>query len=322
MQLPANLHRAVLQALALHASQSLSSAATELSQNYRDPHARSGAFMATERHRLAYLAVRMPATYSANSAVFTGIQSLLPGKAINSLLDLGAGPGTASWAAMDVFPELQNITLVERDSHLIDLGKSLAHCAENTRLQNTRWVEGDLGRTESFRPHDLVVCSYALNEMDPEIARKVLSAAWTATHVALVVIEPGTMPGFHLIRRLRDDLIRLGAHLIAPCPHQNTCPQPPGDWCHFSQRVNRTALHRQIKTGDLGYEDEKYSYLAASKSPVQTFESRVLRHPIRHPGRALLQLCAQEGIMSTTITRSDKQKWLRARKARWGDPWP
>jgi ribosomal protein RSM22 (predicted rRNA methylase) len=321
MQLPPQLHHAIEQTIAHQSNQSLTKAATELSQSYRDPQSQSGAFMATETHRLAYLATRMPATYSANCAVFAEIQRLLSDKKITSLLDIGAGPGTASWAATQTVPTLQTVTLIERDTDLIKIGNLLADRAENALLKNANWLQKDLTQATSFPVHDLVICSYALNELNVSIARQVLQAAWTATRIALIVVEPGTMLGFGLVRQLREDLISLGGHVIAPCPHQNACPLPTDDWCHFSQRVNRSALHRHLKVGHLGYEDEKFSYIIASKEPIPSPQSRVIRHPIRRSGNTQLQLCTQEGLQSLTITRSDKPNWKRVRKTNWGDIW-
>lgn len=321
MQLPPKLHHAIEQKLSTTHLQSLSKAATELSESYRAQRSKNDTFMTSESHRLAYIATRMPATFAANHAVFSEIQNRLSEPKIESLLDLGAGPGTASWAATQIFSDIQNVTLIERDPALIKIGKSLSQAAENKLLQNANWMHKDLSQQPSFTTHDLVVCSYALNELSLANARNVLNTAWSAARVAVVLIEPGTMPGFHLIRQLRDDLIKLGGHLIAPCPHQDTCPLPSDDWCHFSQRLNRTSLHRHLKVGHLGYEDEKFSYIAASKNPTALAQARVLRHPIRRSGHTQMQLCTQDGLQNITITRSDKPNWRRVKKTNWGDAW-
>ena len=43
-----------------------------------------------------------------------------------SWLDLGAGPGTASWAAAKLFPSLEKIVLWEKSEEMVKLGRSLA----------------------------------------------------------------------------------------------------------------------------------------------------------------------------------------------------
>lgn len=321
-QPPSGLRRAIEQETARHNPQSLSRAAAELSERYRARRPEKGAFITSETDRLAYAAVRMPATFAAVCAVFSEIRRLMPGGGITSLLDLGAGPGTAGWAATEVFGELQRITLVEQDEGWIRMGKALARAGENALLESADWVCADFRKAESFPAHDLVVSAYALGELERQQSRETLKAAWAAAREALVIVEPGTMAGFDLVRRLRDDLIGLGGRLIAPCPHQADCPIPAGDWCHFSRRFERSSLHRRLKNGALGHEDEKFSYVAASRGPARPAAARVLRHPLRHPGHARILLCAGDGIRTITVARSDRENWRRARKIDWGDEWP
>ena len=95
-----------------------------------------------------------------------------------------------------------------------------------------------------------------------------------------------------------------------------------GDWCHFSQRVERTSQHRQLKGGALGYEDEKFSYLVAARIDAPSAAARIVRHPGKHSGHVQLVLCTTEGkIENRTVTRSNKKAYKRARKAEWGDLW-
>jgi ribosomal protein RSM22 (predicted rRNA methylase) len=129
------------------------------------------------------------------------------------------------------------------------------------------------------------------------------------------------MNGFALIKQLREDLLQAGGYLVAPCPHARSCPMPAGDWCHFAARVERSALHRRLKTASLGYEDEKFSYLVMTKQPVKSVAARVLRRPLVQSGFVQLQLCITEGLQPATITRRDKAAFKRARKVVWGDAW-
>lgn len=91
------------------------------------------------------------------------------------------------------------------------------------------------------------------------------------------------------------------------------------DWCHFSARFDRTSLHRRLKGGSLGYEDEKFSYIAAAKLPVTVEAARVISHPLNQPGFIQLQLCTPIGLQTLSITKRDKVAWKRARKTDWGD---
>src|SRR5262245_65089143 len=66
----------------------------------------------TEVDALAYALARMPATYAAVAASLNALIELVPDLAPESLLDVGAGPGTASWAAVEAFPSLKSFTLL------------------------------------------------------------------------------------------------------------------------------------------------------------------------------------------------------------------
>jgi ribosomal protein RSM22 (predicted rRNA methylase) len=94
-----------------------------------------------------------------------------------------------------------------------------------------------------------------------------------------------------------------------------------GDWCHFAQRVERSSLHRQLKGGELGYEDEKFSYVVLSRQPLPTAPARVIRHASIRKGHVELQLCTPSGLERVTIGKSKKGQYRAARKAGWGDAW-
>lgn len=305
MNLPEELQLAI-DAMAQHSS-ALKKAREALTLNYKEGKVSP---FSDEAKRIAYLGARMPATFAA---VRKALENL-PFQPTH-LLDLGAGPGTASWAAATSFPDLKQLTLIEKSPEAIQLGKQLASASSHPALQNGRWICQTLA--EPIPQADVAILSYVLNEVSDPVS--VIERAWNAVDV-LVVIEPGTPKGFHLIRKLRQRLIDLKAYLVAPCPHALTCPIQGSDWCHFSARVERTRLHRLLKDGSLGHEDEKFSYLIASKSPVLTSGHRIIRHPLKQSGHVKLTLCTERGeIEEETITRSNKKFYKQARHAQWGD---
>ncbi len=257
--------------------------------------------------RVAYAVVRMPATYAAVRAALSQYAG-----APRTLLDLGSGPGTVAWAAAAEFPTLESARLVENNVGMVGLAKSLEPPLA------AEWTVGDLLQTQ---PADLVVLSYSLGETRWQPA---LEKAWAAAGMALAVIEPGTPAGFALIREVRQWLIAQGAHLAAPCPHELACPMKEADWCHFAARVERSRLHRQVKGGTLGHEDEKFSYVVASRTPVERVGARIIRHPKIEPGLIQLELCTAEGLRRERVKKSvvDRRGAFReARKAGWGDRW-
>jgi len=322
MRLSAELQHAIQRETDKVDRRKLALATAQLTEHYKAADFSTPA-VASEAHRAAYLAVRLPATYAAIQRVFAEINLRAPQCEIASLLDLGSGPGTALFAAAEQFPELRHATLIESDAAWIAVGKHLAEQSESKIVQQAQWLKHDLRSGLSCEDHDLVVISYTLGELPQSAAEAVLNKAWKCAGKFLVLIEPGTRRGFAAINAARSALLANAATIVAPCPHHFTCPMAAaGDWCHFSQRVERTSQHRQLKGGALGYEDEKFSYLVAAKSAAPSAGARIVRHPGKHSGHVKLVLCTAEGkIENRTVTRSNKDAYKRARKADWGDLW-
>ena len=167
--------------------------------------------------------------------------------------------------------------------------------------------------------YDLVIASYTLGELNDADREQVISNLWSITGKILLIVEPGTPLAFSNLRSARIQLISEGATVLAPCPHSDTCPLPDDDWCHFTCRISRSRLHKQLKGGEVPYEDEKYSYVAVTRCPVQTDAGRILRHPLVENGRITMRLCTGNGIETRCITKKQKDIYKAARKAKCGD---
>lgn len=322
MRLPEYLATAIEQEITRPGTSTLAGASRELTHRYK-----SAKFATPVIHgsagRSAYLAVRFPATFAANMRAFSELRRLGPEVEISSLLDLGSGPGTSSFAATEVFPEIASATLVEADPQWIEFGKQLANHSPHPAVRNAQWLQRDLRDPAEFEACDAVIISYALGELESSALEQFLHRAWRSTQKCLVLVEPGTRRGFAAINAARTFLLQQSAGILAPCPHQEACPMAAaGDWCHFSQRLERTAEHRRIKGASLGYEDEKFSYLIATRLQLAPVQSRIIRHPRKHSGHVQLDVCTKSGVLEqTTVTKSDKSSYKRARHAEWGDEW-
>src|SRR5947209_1208031 len=106
--MPEDLRFALEQSLESVPSRDLAGAVRDLSERYRG-HAADAAFppLRSDVEAAAYVAYRLPATYAAVSAVLREVHARQPDMEPTSLLDVGAGPGTAAWAAADVWPSLR-----------------------------------------------------------------------------------------------------------------------------------------------------------------------------------------------------------------------
>ncbi|CAN5515512.1 small ribosomal subunit Rsm22 family protein [soil metagenome] len=274
--------------------------------------------IASEADALAYALARMPATYAAVIASLNALQQTRPDFAPTSLLDCGAGPGTASWAAAEAFDSLRSFALLDANPALRTLAIDLAR--DSRRLAAMTYTLGDaVAKLNDAAPADLVIASYVINELSDSQREQFVARAWAKATDTLLIVEPGTPAGWQRMLAARARLIADGAHVIAPCPHDTTCPLQAPDWCHFTQRLQRSRAHKQLKSAELPYEDERFIYVALSRVPAARRPSRVLAQPVTTKIAITAKLCAQEGIEIATAPRRDKAAYARFRKLDWGD---
>jgi len=280
--------------------------------------------IATADDVLAYAFARLPATYAAAAAVFNAARESLPTFQPRTMLDVGAGPGTAAFAAVQAFETLTDIRLIDDNPALRDLALRLMAEADSEALQHVvdqqSYRQGDaLMLLAGAQPADLVVASYTAGELaDTELAR-FAQLLWAATAGALVIIEPDTPAGYGRILRMREELIAAGAFVAAPCPHARACPLRPPDWCHFAQRLPRSRDHLHIKGAEVPFEDEKFSYVVLSRSKPQSIDARVLAPPKITKSAVAAKLCTDGGVVTDIAARRDPDAYRRRKSWRWGD---
>ena len=241
------------------------------------------------------------------AAVFRQVSRRRPDWKPRSLLDAGAGPGVAAWAARAAWPSLTQLTLVEAEPEMIAAGREL--------LPAATWIRGDV--SSAVGPADLVVTSYVLGELAD--AGRAAAALWEQTTDTAVFVEPGTPSGYSRVLAARAAVLDRGGRTVAPCPHDLPCPLPPDDWCHFAARLPRSKLHRRAKAADVGWEDEKFSYAVLAREPVRPGPARVIRQPQMRSGHVNLVTCEPDGIHQRTVSRKAGALYRDARKAAWGD---
>src|SRR2546429_9731422 len=107
MDLPDSLRLALSNALATMPQKSLADAAPHLSVRYRSNHSPGeGSLARSPIDVAAYAAYRLPATFAAIYATLHEVRKRRPGGLPRTLLDAGAGPGTATWPARKPWPDL------------------------------------------------------------------------------------------------------------------------------------------------------------------------------------------------------------------------
>ncbi|MFG2328215.1 small ribosomal subunit Rsm22 family protein [Streptomyces sp. NPDC048604] len=271
----------------------------------------------------AYAAYRMPATFEAVRSALDALRAAAPDWRPGAHTDIGGGTGAASWAVAEAWEDEPQggprTTVLDWAEPALALGRELA-----AGVFEAEWRRARIGSAMRLDETDLVTISYVLKELTEADRTAVVTEAARAAQ-AVVIVEPGTPDGYERIIAARELLIGAGLSVAAPCPHNGACPIERGrDWCHFAARVSRSSLHRQVKGGSLAYEDEKFSYVAATRFPVAPALSRVTRRPQIRKGQVLLDLCGpeDEGLSRTTVTKRHGALYKAARDAEWGDAWP
>jgi ribosomal protein RSM22 (predicted rRNA methylase) len=358
------LTAAIQAALAGAGIPALAAGARRLTASYRSGDAPTSPVLATKADAAAYAAYRMPATAAATALALQQTRLSLPGWRPTTVLDLGAGTGGVAWSVAAQLPSVEAMTLLEQSAAAISVGRAILKAAE--ALGSAGSHEGSsaamtaatpVPRAVTFRAWrlaadqpevdqaaaglssqpddlptaDLATVGYVLGELtDAQQAAMVALAVRAAP--AIVLVEPGTPAGHRRILLARERLLASGYLLAAPCPHDAECPLAAvGDWCHFAARLQRSAVHRQVKGAELGYEDEKFSYVAAVRPSLlwpgappdpALPAARIVRRPQQRKNLVTLDVCRRDGTAGPElIGKSARETYRDARKSSWGDRW-
>ncbi len=104
------------------------------SHHHQSPSHSSSSSESSQVFCAAYTAVKSQPTYAALTTVLQHIRQRCPDFIPRTLLDFGSGPGSAVWAACDVWPAGKVET-----AHMVDLAEPMLHIAQ--RLAKARMVE-------------------------------------------------------------------------------------------------------------------------------------------------------------------------------------
>lgn len=314
MEFPAELRSKITELAEREDIRSLKASAARLSENYRSESESGKRGAVSKTDVLAYAAVRMSATFAAVSKALELSLKCFDGE-IGSILDVGAGTGAGAVAAARL-TGCENVTCLEREKNMLELGAELCACAG----VHAEWEQRDVTRGIDGKA-DLVICSYCLNELPEKLRQNAVSELANAANMLLVIVEPGTPFSFAGIKQIRRILLEKGMKLAAPCPHENDCPLPENDWCHFTARAQRTKLHKLLKNADVPFEDEKFCFIAAAKENSAPCEARILRKPRIDSGMVRLTLCDTDGLRTETVTKKNPL-FKAARKSEHGRAFP
>src|SRR5262249_4941014 len=128
---------------------------------------------------LAYAFTRLPATYAATAAALDWAHDAWPDFSPRTLIDVGAGPGTATTgAAHEHFPALADIRLIDDNRHLRALALACLQASASPALHDARYDRGDLLAIGGASA-DLVIASYVIGEGAPDRLLNLADTLWS-----------------------------------------------------------------------------------------------------------------------------------------------
>ena len=162
MELPILLKEKLEQEIDEIELKKLKQSAQNISEKYRDKSSNkmSTRLIASREDAVAYAVSRMPATYGAVCFALKHSLEMMPYAEITSLLDVGAGTGTATWAVNELLKIESNIC-VENEDYMLNLGKKLM----KNEIDNVQWIKKNIITDNIEGKADLVISSYVLNEV-------------------------------------------------------------------------------------------------------------------------------------------------------------
>ena len=187
-------------------------------------------------------------------------------------------------------------------------------------LPRAHWQQWRLG--EPMSTVDLVLVSYVLGELTEDAQHDLVDAGRCRRPAGRRHRRAGHSPGVPADPRRPQRLLAAGWTVAAPCPHQQRCGMTGKDWCHFSARVNRSALHRRLKEAELGYEDEKFSYVALTRQPTRHRGGSCGTPRSARVSSRCRSATRTPRVGPTLVSKREGPRYKAARDAEWGDQWP
>jgi len=193
-------------------------------------------------------------------------------KNLETTIDWGSGPGTASFALaknLELNINLKNQILIEKSTEAIKSFQDLHIHLKNPQITS----ELNFKKINCNVKKSLLVFSYSITEMNS------LPDEWNQFE-ALMILEPSTKQDGRKLLDLRKKLIAEGYTIWAPCTHQQSCPlleESKTDWCHDRTHVNTPPWFLQLEQ-HLPFKNKTIttSYLLARKSkPDFNFENKI-----------------------------------------------
>jgi ribosomal protein RSM22 (predicted rRNA methylase) len=261
--------------------------------------------------------------------------------AIRSVLDIGSGPGPASFAA-NIFGA-QKAFLVDKSEKALTVAQNIAaegrkHENKNAPSKTSFEIIAQRAELEEFRPprgetFDLIVASHSLNELWHGAAdwlerrRDFLLRLLPALRPGgvLLIVEPSAHYTSIPLLALRDALLssaqtqESALDCVGPCPHSTSCPMRSlgarpcfSEWPWASapplitELAHRAGLDRSLlKAAWVAFKKDGRN-TAPPQAIHNCIRGRIVSEPLRNKaGRIRYIVCTDTGLLKTISAAQD-----------------
>jgi ribosomal protein RSM22 (predicted rRNA methylase) len=243
-------------------------------------------YLANPRLRHAYVHYYLPVNAEKVARVFREMDAYAPRTRPPRVLDFGCGPGTAAIAALLHGP-VADLTLVDVVDEALDDARFF--CTALGAAPRTMHEVPD----EKF---DLILAANVFVEKLAPLEELLSDDGY------LVVIEPALQGTTRKLEEWRDEMVRRGYRVAAPCVGQSKCPmlERTDLWCHMDVPWPRPATVNEIdRRLGLNKESLKYSYAVITKGGRSLAdlggEVRVVSNLHKEKGKAWAWVCGRSG---------------------------
>ncbi|MFN7262759.1 MAG: small ribosomal subunit Rsm22 family protein [Pseudobdellovibrionaceae bacterium] len=201
----------------------------------------------------------------------------------SEILDFGSGLGAGSLGLL-LTKSIAKAHFVESSSEAQKLHQKI--CERLKISANLSW-----GPTLPAEIPQTLICSYSLTELEtlPNFVFKAQN---------LLLIEPSTSQDGRRLMSWREDLLKKGFHLLAPCTHHDACPlleESAKDWCHDRVHWEMPEWFQKIEAAlPMKNRTLTLSYLVASQKqkPVRkALEGRLVGDSLVEKGKTRQLIC-------------------------------
>ncbi|KAG0338372.1 37S ribosomal protein S22 [Podila humilis] len=227
------------------------------------------------REATAYIAAVSPNTFSAIRNVLGEVHRRVPNLDPKTMLDFGTGPGTAIWAANEVWQRPIQYTGVDTSMAMLETAEGVLESlsASSAGIDNVT-LKPFMSHGPKAQKYDVVMAAFVLGELTTSaLRRSTLEQLWNSTNDMLILIDRGTPSGFKAVAEAREQILGLDVDLYKPkrkydnfgniLPDEEPAPREPA----------HVLAPKKTKHSKENFEDAKYTYVVLRKGPRPTQSS-------------------------------------------------